>query len=47
MVPGKALFTLPVALPQTNPVGMSPWSTEVVSKTEALPSSAGKKKYQN
>ena len=33
MVPGKALFTLPVALPRTNPVGLSPSSSEVVSET--------------
>ena len=42
MVPGKELFTLPVALPRINPVGMFPWSSEVVSKTEKLPSHAGK-----
>ena len=37
MVPVKTLFTLPVALPRANPVGMSPWSSEVVSKTKQLP----------
>ena len=44
MVPGKTLFTLPVALARTNPVGMSPWSSKVVYKTKQLSSLAGKKR---
>ena len=47
MVPGKVFFTVPVALPRANPVGMSPWSCEGVSKTKQNPSPAGEKKYQN
>ena len=44
MVPSKALITsLPIAQPRTNPVGMSPWSSEVFFKTKKLPSLAGKK----
>ena len=43
MVPDKSLFTLPVALPRTNPVGISPWFSEVVSKTKQLHSTEGKK----
>ena len=31
---------------RTDPVGMSPWSSEVVSKTKKLPSPAGKKETQ-
>ena len=31
---------------RTNPVGMSPWSSEVVSKTKKLPSPAGKKEIE-
>ena len=41
MVPGKVFFTVPVALPRTNPVGMSPWS--FVSEAKQNPSPAGGK----
>ena len=43
MVPGKVFFTVPVALPRENPVGMSPWSCEGVSKTKQNPSPTGEK----
>ena len=43
MVPGEALYSMPIPLPCTNPVGMSPRSSKVVSKTKQFPSPVGKK----
>ena len=58
MVPGKALFTLPVALPRTNPVGQEPirWAPAWVCprgpaksfpKLNNSPLLRGKEKYRN
>ena len=40
-----SVFSLPVPLPRPNPVGMSPWSSKIVSKTKQLelPYPAGKR----